>query len=55
MIVAGLEVVRLALSQPKLSFLPLWLEAPSYLALALFSVHFIARVPWSQIGFYRAA
>ena len=52
LIVAGLEVVRLALSQLKYPFLPLWLEAPTYLALALFSVYFIARVPWSQIGFH---
>jgi uncharacterized protein len=53
LIVAGLEVVRLAVNQLKLPFLPLWLEAPICLALALFSVRFIARVPWSQIGFHR--
>jgi membrane protease YdiL (CAAX protease family) len=49
---AGLEGLRLTVQRIRPAFLPWWLEAPMYLALALGAVRVIC-VPWSQIGFNR--
>jgi hypothetical protein len=62
LLVAGLEVVRLAFSSDPLlanvnahallgvPLPPFWVQAPIFLALALLSVRFIAKLRWSEIG-----
>ncbi|MGH7490314.1 MAG: lysostaphin resistance A-like protein [bacterium] len=55
LIVAGLEVFRLARNQLQLSFLPFGVEVLIYLLLALAAIRFVAGVSWRQIGFNRWA
>lgn len=48
--VGALEALRLAVHRLPLE-VPLWLELPVYLGLALLAIRFVARIEWSQIGF----
>jgi len=50
-IVIVLETIRIIVTPFQFWFLPLWLEKPLFLVLALAAIRLVARVTWRQIGF----